>query len=309
MIPQLALPERHLGLMPTAEAGAWQAFVQYAATVVAQQIDLAILWQAVADQPGPTLAVAPPATSATSIAGAPRPRIAIAEDAAFSFLYPENLELLREAGGDLVSFSPLREPTLPPGTQALYLCGGFPELYAAALARNTSLHEALRAAAAQGLPIYAECGGLMYLTEAIIDQAGTRHPMAGVLPGVTVMTPRLTMGYRRLRAQNDTWLWRKGEEMRGHEFHYSMWSERPTQLPYLYQMLPWKKSVGSAPQAAQWEGVCHGNVIAAYSHLHFLARPQLATRFVDAARQAQPWPAQTGNRQGGKPKHLALAQS
>lgn len=299
--PQLVLPERHLGLVPTAEAGRWQSFVDHAAAVVARQLDLDALWQAVTESETEFLAKTqflPQPLSGLSVSAPLRPRLAIAEDAAFSFLYPENLELLREAGADLVPFSPLRDPTLPPGTQALYLCGGFPELYAAELARNRSLHEALHAAAGQGMPIYAECGGLMVLTEAIIDQAGTRHTMAGVLPGVTAMTPRLTMGYRRLCAQSDSWLWRKGEEIRGHEFHYSTWRERPATLPPLYQMLPWKELAGSAPQAEQWEGVCHGHVIAAYSHLHFLARPQLATRFVDAARQAQPWSAQEGKGHG-----------
>lgn len=286
--PTLTLPERHLGLVPTAEPGAWQAFIARASTVVAQQLDLVALWQAVADTPTPVSRVTTGSIPSTPLRT--QSRIAIAEDAAFSFLYPENLELLREAGADLVPFSPLRDPALPSGTQALYLCGGFPELYAAELAHNTSLHEELRTAAARGLPIYAECGGLMYLTEAIIDQAGVRHPMTGVLPGVTTMTQRLTMGYRRLRAQRDTWLWRQGEEIRGHEFHYSTWTERPPTLAPLYQMLPWKATAGATPQAEQGEGVCVGNVLAAYTHLHFLARPQLAERFVAAARQMPLWP-------------------
>jgi len=285
--PQLALPERHLGLVPTVEAGQWQRFVDYAATVVAQQVDLDALWQAVADTPTPASSTI--RAPIMPIMVATRPRIAIAEDAAFSFLYPENLELLQEAGAELVPFSPLRDPALPPGTQALYLCGGFPELYAAELARNTALHEELRAAAAHGLPIYAECGGLMYLTAAIIDQAGVRHPMTGVLPGVTTMTPRLTMGYRRIRAQTNSWLWRQGEEIRGHEFHYSTWRERPPTLAPLYQVLPWKEPAGPTPQPVQEEGVCAGNVLAAYTHLHFLARPELAERFIAAARQMSPW--------------------
>lgn len=286
--PTLTLPERHLGLVPTAEAGAWQAFVERAATVVAQQLDLTALWQAVADRPTPVVSATAARIPSSTLTA--QPRLAVAEDAAFSFLYPENLELLREAGAELVSFSPLRDPALPPGTQALYLCGGFPELYAAELAYNRALHRDLRAAAAHGLPIYAECGGLMVLTEAIIDQAGVRHPMAGVLPGVTTMTSRLTMGYRRLRAQSDTWLWRKDEEIRGHEFHYSTWTERPATLAPLYQLLPWKEAADAPAQAAQGEGVCAGNVIASYTHLHFLAQPALAARFVAAAQQMPPWP-------------------
>jgi cobyrinic acid a,c-diamide synthase len=273
--PALRLPERHLGLVPTAESGDWAAFVQLAGEIVTQQIDLDALWQAIDETPalGATR-VAPKAKIGM------RPRIAVAEDAAFSFLYPENLELLREAGAEVMAFSPLRDATLPPGTQGIYLCGGFPELYAAQLAANQPMCTALRQAQAQQLPIYAECGGLMYLTEAIVDAQGERQPMAGLLPGVSVMSTRLTLGYRVVRALTDNWLWRAGEEMRGHEFHYSIWSGRPAALPYLYQFLP-----HTPRHSAQSEGAILGSVVASYAHLHFLANPILAERFVQAAAQ------------------------
>jgi cobyrinic acid a,c-diamide synthase len=276
--PELQLPERHLGLVPTAEAGAWSPFVQTAGDLVARQIALDRLLQSVGVLPTP----APPAPVQThSHSPDKRPRIAVAEDEAFSFIYPENLELLRRAGAEVTPFSPLRDQTLPPDTQGIYLCGGFPELYAAQLAANHAMHASLRRAQAQQLPIYAECGGLMYLTEAIIDLEGRRHAMTGLLPGVSHMSARLTMGYRVVRAVAGNWLWRAGEEMRGHEFHYSMWAERPEGAPVLYQFQP-----HTPRHTMQWEGISLDSVLASYTHLHFLAKPVLAERFVEAAKAA-----------------------
>jgi cobyrinic acid a,c-diamide synthase len=276
----LRLPERHLGLVPTAETGAWQTFVDVAGSVVAAQIDLDALWAALPNQ---EFALPEEPKTIPPVERAIRPRIAVAHDAAFSFRYPENLELLAEAGAELVRFSPLTDEQLPAGTQGVYLCGGFPELYAAQLAANHPLHAALRNVANAGLPLYAECGGLMYLTTAIVDQSGVRHPMVGVLPGISKMSKRLTMGYRVVRAVSDNWLWRAGEEMRGHEFHYSVWAERPAAVPYLYQFQP-----HTPRHSAQLEGASLGSVVASYTHLHFLANPVLAERFVRAATHSGP---------------------
>lgn len=273
--PALRLPERHLGLVPTAESGDWPTFIHLAGDIVTQQVDLDALWSAIDETPaiGAT-------TPAPKVRVGVRPRIAVAEDAAFSFLYPENLELLREAGAEIVPFSPLHDAMLPPDTQGVYLCGGFPELYAEQLAANQSMHAALRQAQAQQLPIYGECGGLMFLTEAIVDAQGERQVMAGLLPGLSTMTTRLTLGYRVVRAITDNWLWRAGEEMRGHEFHYSVWAERPETAPYLYEFQPHRPR-----QNTQLEGISLGSVVASYTHLHFLANPILAERFVHAAAQ------------------------
>ncbi len=129
-----------------------------------------------------------------------RPLIAVARDEAFHFTYEDNLDLLRAAGADIAFFSPLCDAALPSRTAGILLSGGFPEVYAEALAANRPLHDALHAAHRQGLPIYAECGGLMYLTQAIVDGDGRRHEMVGLLPGHSVMTGRLTLGYRLARA-------------------------------------------------------------------------------------------------------------
>ena len=277
----LNLPERHLGLMPAAEHDI-RAWLQAARSHVEAGVDVdAVLTLARAYPHQPTLGfTAHQATAQPPVSAQPDPPlIAVARDEAFSFLYPDNLELLEAAGARLAFFSPLHDASLPDGAGALILCGGFPELYAAPLAANTAMRAAIAQAAADGLPIYAECGGLMYLCEALVDQAGDVHPMCGVLPGRSLMTPRLTLGYRVARAVRDNWLWRTGETIRGHEFHYSTW-QMPASAPEpVYALLP------TAYQSeTRHEGAQVRNVIASYVHLHFLAKPVLAERVVHAAR-------------------------
>lgn len=277
----LALPERHLGLIPVAEPGRWQAWLSEVRQRVEATIDLdRLIALARAAPPLTDYDTALPLLESVPSGGAPI--IAVARDEAFSFLYEDNLDLLRAAGATITFFSPLRDTALPEGTAALYLCGGFPELYAEPLSANRELMNAIRAAIAAGMPVYAECGGLMYLTEAIIDAAGQTHPMVGALAGRSVMTPRLTLGYRTARVGCDTWLWREGETLRGHEFHYSIWEERPTHLPWLYTCLP-----DAMRPATFQEGAIVSNTLASYIHVHFLAYPHAARRFVAAAAAFQ----------------------
>ncbi len=281
---RLALPERHLGLVPAAEhdVSAWVAAARAAVEANVDVDGLLALARASAQQsalpfratPALPLDPLPRSNSATA-----RPCIAIARDEAFSFFYPDNLELLEEAGAEPAFFSPLRDAHLPEGSAAVILCGGFPELYAAQLAANADMRAAIAAAARAGMPIYAECGGLMYLCEALVDQSGAAHPMCGVLPGRSAMTGRLTLGYRLARAPRDNWLWRAGETIRGHEFHYSTWqADGPMLEPaYIFQPMHYLKE--PRPDGAQ-----AGSVIASYLHVHFLAKPELAMRLARAAR-------------------------
>jgi cobyrinic acid a,c-diamide synthase len=283
----ITLPERHLGLVPTAEPGRWQEWLGQVRARIEASVDLDRL-VALARLAPPLDAKWPGADAPTirqdeaeALSSSPRrPVIAVARDEAFSFLYEDNLDLLRAAGAELAFFSPIRDNTLPAGTRAIYLCGGFPELYAAQLSANAGLLAAIRAAAAD-LPIYAECGGLMYLTEAVAEPQGGSYPMVGALPGRSVMTPRLTLGYRTVRALDDSWLWRAGETLRGHEFHYSTCEELPAATPHLYALQP-----DTLRPESRVEGARVGNVLASYVHLHFLAMPELARRFVGAARAA-----------------------
>ncbi len=279
--PALEIPERHLGLVPTAEPGRWHAFVDAAAHVVERHLDLDRLL-AIAGK-APPLVVADTALvrpGGQRSAVGRRPRIAVARDEAFNFTYEDNLDLLQAAGAEIVFFSPLRDTALPPGTAGVILSGGFPELYASQLAANAGMRQALHQAYGQGMPIYAECGGLMYLTEAIVDLDGRGHPMVGLLPGRSVMTGRLTLSYRLAQAAGDSWLLTAGETVRGHEFHYSVWEGRPANLPPACELLP-----PSGEGEFRLEGAQVDNLWASYVHVHFWGKPELAGRFVEACRQ------------------------
>lgn len=277
-VPRLtngAIPERHLGLVSASETAAQSAtLIDTLADAVSEHCDLDAL-----------LAIAqgasalPPATTPPPItARAQRPIIAYAHDEAFSFYYGENLDLLRERGAELRPFSPLADTALPPDTAAIYLGGGYPELHAARLAQNTALHAALRAALANGIPCYAECGGLMYLTEGLIDLQGICHPLIGALSGRAVMRARRShLGYVTVRALADTPLLLAGEEVRGHEFHYSSWEGVPEGCPHAYLATARRDGVDRP------EGYARGNLLASYVHLHFWTNPALADRFVATA--------------------------
>ena len=274
----LEIPERHLGLVPTAERGQWHEFVEAAADQIGRHVDLDRLQ---------SLARSAPSLTATSVIArrpmmGPGPRIAVARDEAFSFTYQDNLNLLSAAGAELVFFSPLRDRDLPSQTVGVILGGGFPEIFAEQLANNAGMQQSLRQAHALGVPIYAECGGLMFLTEAIVDPDGREYPMVGLLPGRSVMTTRLTMGYRLARAVGESWFLRQGESVRAHEFHYALWEDRPAGLPPAYRLC----SPRGGGQC-RFEGACVGNLWASYVHVHFASKPELAVRFVEACQRGK----------------------
>ena len=194
----------------------------------------------------------------------PRParvRIGIARDAAFCFYYRDNLELLRALGAELVEFSPIADSALPLDLNGLYLGGGYPELHAEALSANESMR---RAIAQFGAPIYAECGGFMYLMQAIIDIEGRNWPMAGVFPTVARMQKRLAkLGYIEIEScEPESWPGRA----RGHEFRYSAMDPMPEAVQRAYR--------GPA------QGYRVGSVLGSYIHLHFLSCPAFAEKFV-----------------------------
>ncbi len=273
---RLRFPERHLGLVPVAESTDGSAFVEATSQMVMRHLDLDRILSLANRRRQPPGCVSYPAADA---AGSPSVTLAVARDEAFHFTYEENLELLQAAGARLAFFNPLQDPTLPERTSGVILSGGFPEMHAARLAANTSMKQALREAQECGVPIYAECGGLMYLTQSIVDLDGCEHRMVGLLPGRSVMSKRLTLGYRLARATGPSWLFADGETVRGHEFHYSQWEGRPASLPPAYTLLP------SSGTGESWaDGACMGNLLASYVHLNFWAKPELAERFVAACR-------------------------
>lgn len=273
--PTLTLPERHLGLVPMVEGPAGADYFARLAARLAERFDLERIVQIA--QSAPPL-VAPAETLLEPATAAPPVRLALAQDAAFHFYYADALDLLEAAGAELVPFSPLADPDLPPGVQGLYLGGGFPELFGADLAANTTLRARLRAVIAAGLPVYAECGGLMYLGEALIDLEGRRHPMVGALPVTSTMTERrLTMGYRTVVARRDHLLLAAGEQLRGHEFHWSTLTAPPDPAQAAYTI--------REPAPERPEGFATANLLASYVHVHLASRPGLVTRWLDHCRR------------------------
>jgi cobyrinic acid a,c-diamide synthase len=212
------------------------------------------------------------------------PLLAVARDAAFCFHYPDNLTLLEAAGAQIAYFKPTCGERLPADAAGVYLGGGYPELHAKALSENLALWNDLRMARARDIPIFAECGGFMTLTEALIDDQGRRWPMAGLVPGVTRMTKRLAgFGYRYATALKPNLLVAAGETLRAHEFHYSAWEhETPPRAsnaesppPFAWMSRPSRKDAASAPC-----GYASGNLLASYLHIHLGQRATLAARLV-----------------------------
>ncbi len=272
----LSIPERHLGLIPTDERGELSGFIARSADLVEThfEIDQILAIAATAAQP-----VAPIRWQFPKIAGSPT--IAVARDAAFSFYYEDNLDLLRAAGAKIAFFSPLTDSTLPPNTAGIYLGGGFPELFAETLSQNRAMKNALHRAHTAKLPIYAECGGFMYLTERLVDLNGQSHPMMGLVPGVTKMQHRLvSMGYRLVESVDGNFLIGAKTPLRGHEFHWSTWE---TDVPLPAAWLVKSRRDGDTPQP---NGYAADNLVASYIHLHFAHDLSLAQNFVQAANRA-----------------------
>jgi cobyrinic acid a,c-diamide synthase len=203
-------------------------------------------------------------------------RIAIAQDAAFSFYYPDALAYLRnDLGAELVAWSPLADSAVPEGVNGLYFGGGFPEMFGAALTANQPLRAQLRRLILAGMPTYAECGGLMYLADTLVDLEGQAWPMVGVLPTAVRMETRLTLGYRQATTRRDSPFLSAGQSIWGHEFHRSQVTLPPASP--LYQLRRY-----GAPDSHVTEGWCQQQVQASYVHLHWVGCAAMAARWVQA---------------------------
>jgi cobyrinic acid a,c-diamide synthase len=205
-------------------------------------------------------------------------RIAVAKDAAFNFYYADNLDILADSGAELVEWSPLTEPQLPLDVQGLYFGGGFPEVFAETLAANQPARAAVKAAIIAGMPTYAECGGLMYLCDRIVDFNDRSHPMVGIFPTTAVMGKKLTLGYRQLTFSQASLIAELGDRVWGHEFHRSTLTDLPASP--LYNLQGYESNSIFAP-----EGWHKYNAQAAYTHLHFGARLDLPARFIECCRR------------------------
>src|SRR5579864_1745306 len=260
-----SIPERHLGLHLAHEALTEDRLRQLAEWIESH-LDLDRLLELSAR---PKLALTPrkePAQKPKHV------RIGIARDAAFCFYYHDNLELLRTLGAELIDFSPIADRTLPPGLDGIYLGGGYPELHAEALSSNESMRAAIVEFAANDAPVYAECGGFMYLTRAIVDAERRSWPMAEIFPTSARMQKRLAkLGYIEVEnCEAEGWL-APGERARGHEFRYSVIDPMPETICRVYR--------------EPAEGYRVRSVLGSYVHLHFLSCPSFAEEFVhDCAR-------------------------
>jgi len=208
------------------------------------------------------------------------PRIAVAYDKAFCFYYRENLDMLRDAGAELVLFSPLAEPEIPEGVDLVYIGGGYPELFAAELSANSVMTSSVKEWAETGRPLYAECGGLMYLSEGITDFNNKFFTMAGIYPFKTKMKKEKNrLGYRSVTIRQDCLLGPAGTVIRGHEFHYSgIDGDVDADSGSLYSM-----EDGSG-RRLQDEGWLYRNSAASYVHLHFAGNPHVASNIIASAR-------------------------
>ncbi len=257
------LPERHLGLVTAAESGRRREWYEQLGAAMAEHLDLERI-VALAARPRP------PAPAGVEAAPA-RVRLGLARDAAFCFYYEDNLDLLRQAGIELVPFSPLEDPSLPPGIAGVYLGGGFPEMFAGQLAANESLRRELASLAAAGGTIYGECGGFMYLCRQLTDREGRSWPMAGVVPAAAAMETRLhRLGYVEAKTAAAGLMGPAGTIYRGHEFHWSSMTGLEKQPPALFIRKP-----GGNVDSWQPEGYRRGNVWGTYVHAHFASRPEM----------------------------------
>jgi len=270
---EIALPERHLGLLPAVERGGLSGFVSRLAAL-GGQLDLPGLLRAAGGAPKaprPARRVFPEEPAEVQV------RLGVARDAAFHFYYQDSLDLLAALGAELVEVSPLGGE-LPRDLDAFYLGGGFPEVFARELAANTGFMADLRRLHARGMPVYAECGGFMYLSRSLGGLDGTMYPMAGLVAGDTVMgRRRAALGYVRATALTDNLLASSGTVLPGHECHYSSYRSAAGDRPAF-------SLHGAGGEDDRSDGVCGPNLLASYVHLHFVGCPDAARRLVAAAR-------------------------
>ncbi|HLH75256.1 MAG TPA: cobyrinate a,c-diamide synthase [Candidatus Binataceae bacterium] len=267
--PEHAFPERHLGLRTASRRAVAEELFAAWGELAAHWCDLDAIEMQARNAPAlewsDEAGLEPPAT--------PRCRIGLARDDAFHFYYEDNLRQLRAAGAELVPFSPISDTHLP-AVDGLYIGGGYPEVYGAALAANHTMRAEIARFAAAGGTIYAECGGLMYLCQEIVTLEGERYPMAGVIASRAIMRPQLqALGYVETITTLPSPLGPPGMVLRGHQFRYSELQPAP-QLPCAYQA---RRRRGGTAFA---EGYLIGNVLASYIHMHWARTPQIPRALV-----------------------------
>jgi len=276
----LCIPDRHLGLVTSGEIDETESLLDYFADIICEHVDLKLIQELA--QNAPIL----PRISETSVPNLMKysiqdkdvtPKIGVIQDAAFSFYYPENLEALQNLGAEVVLINSLIDSQLPWDIDALYIGGGFPEVFAAELDGNKLLRDDIRRAGEMGLPIYAECGGLMYLGRSILLSSQT-YKMVGLLPFDTQMEAKPQgHGYTIMEANNDQSWFSENTLIKGHEFHNSRIINLPPDVKFGYNV---KRGHGINGQN---DGICYRNVFASYNHIHALGSPEWAEGMVKIA--------------------------
>jgi cobyrinic acid a,c-diamide synthase len=270
------IAERHLGLIMAGEAQDLQQKVGAMAGQLAKTVDvdkIVSLAKPVIHQEQPITRHNHPPNLVS---------IGVARDEAFCFYYQDNLECFEQYGAKLIFFSPIHDTSLPPGIAGLYLPGGYPELYASALSKNERMRTEILNFCKAGKPMYAECGGFLYLLKNLVDQHGIAHEMTGLFTAEARMLPHLQrLGYVEVEAQQGYPFLQEGQKFRGHEFHYSEITEMPKNIGRCYRV----QARRNRPMF--FEGYTIGNTVASYIHMHFASNPLFVEGFIAACRGHQ----------------------
>lgn len=257
------IPERHLGLHMGEEDPISSEAISELAKTIEEYVNLDRLLE-IAQVHEKTVPEQPVTSPSSTV------RLAVARDKAFCFYYQDNLDLLQQAGTELVFFSPLADTQLPENINGIYFGGGYPELYAEQLSRNKEMLAAVKNWAENGGLIYGECGGFMYLTQGIVDHDEQFHPMSAIFPvQARMQSRRASLGYREIRLKEDGLFGVAGTVLHGHEFHYSSIDEMESSIKKIY-----------AVNTKSEEGYCYKNVLGGYMHLHFGFSPNAVTAMI-----------------------------
>jgi cobyrinic acid a,c-diamide synthase len=275
---KITMPERHLGLVPTpekSEASLYQDITKF----IQERLNISQIFElAKSAGPLPKIELREKET--------PKPKakvkIGVAFDEAFNFYYPSNLNLLSHLGAEIVRFSPIHDKTIPRDVQGLYIGGGFPEMFLTQLEGNQTLRQSILNAVDSGMPVYAECAGLMYLTKTVADFDGKTYLMVGALDGNTKMTGKTLVTYSETKVIASNILSQLDETIRGHEFHNSVITDIPKDAEFAYQML-----MGEGIRDKK-DGWIRNNTLASYVHIQFAQNNTIAQRFIDKCRNWKP---------------------
>jgi cobyrinic acid a,c-diamide synthase len=277
---KIIMPERHLGLVPTPEkneTSVYQEIIKF----IEERLNIGQIYE-LAKSAGPLPKVEankePKQTAKQEI----KVKIGVAFDEAFNFYYPSNLNLLSQLGAEIIRFSPVHDKTIPESVGGLYIGGGFPEMFLYELEANQSMRQSILQAINSGMPVYAECAGLMYLTKSVADFDGRSYQMVGALDGNTKMTGKTLVTYSDAKVIASNILSQPEETIRGHEFHNSVITDIPADAEFAYQML-----MGEGIKNKK-DGWIQNNTLASYVHIQFAQNDTIASSFIDKCRNWKP---------------------